>query len=79
MRNKRRRPLVSNLRTWSCLKASLHRHPQNVNRFPPNAKHASVATVKQMSVSRTENFVFRNEGTSFGAAPGLRSGLPDGR
>ena len=41
-------------------------YPQNVNRFPPNAKHASVATVKQMSVSRTENFVFRNEGTSFG-------------
>jgi hypothetical protein len=40
--------------------------PQNVNYFSANAKHASVATVKQMSVSRTENFVLRNEPAPFG-------------
>lgn len=40
--------------------------PQNVNCFSANPKHASIATVKQMSVSRTENFVFRNEPASFG-------------
>jgi len=41
-------------------------YPQNVNCFSANTKHASVATVKQMSVPSTKNFVFRNEWTSFG-------------
>jgi len=41
---------------------------QNVNCFSANAKQASVTTVKQMSVSRTENFVLRNERAPFGKA-----------
>jgi hypothetical protein len=41
-------------------------YPQNVNRFSPHAKNASVATVKQMCVTRTESFGFRNQRASFG-------------
>ena len=41
-------------------------YSQNVDYVSTNAKHASVATIKQMSVSRTKGFIFRNEGTSFG-------------
>ena len=41
-------------------------YPQNVNCLSADAKHASIIFVKQMSVARAKDFIFRNEGTSFG-------------